>query len=330
MKSVVTGAAGFIGSHLCEALLAAGHEVIAVDGFIPYYPRVAKERNLTGLLDRTGFEFHALDLRTDPLDALVADAEVVFHLAAMPGLVKSWTDFDLYWTCNVQATERLIAAVQRRSGDLCRFVYASTSSVYGRDSSGDEGLPPRPISPYGVTKLAGENLCRAFAEERGLPLVVLRYFSVYGPRQRPDMGYHRFIRSMLCGEPVTVYGDGMQVRGNTYVSDCVTATIAAALATSGETYNVGGGESASVWDILAHLERIAGRKAQVRQEPARPGDQRQTYADTTKLRRHLGWEPTTTLAEGLARQWAWQARELATHSCAGVAPGPVPRWAGCL
>ena len=311
MKCVVTGAAGFIGSHLCDALLAGGHEVIGIDGFIPYYPQAVKERNLVALERCPGFTFHAVDLRSDPLDSLVADAEVVFHLAAQAGLTKSWTDFDGYWTCNVQATQRLIDAVQRRAGGLRRFLYASTSSVYGRYSTGDESLPTRPISPYGVTKLAGENLCRAFAEERGLPLVVLRYFSVYGPRQRPDMGYYRFIQAMLCGEVVTVYGDGMQARGNTYVGDCVAATIAAAGAPEGETYNVGGGESASVWDILAQLEKMSGRKAEVRKEPARSGDQRQTYADTTRLRRHLGWQPSTSLQEGLARQWEWQVQELA-------------------
>jgi nucleoside-diphosphate-sugar epimerase len=308
MKCLVTGAAGFIGSHLCEALLADGHQVVGLDGFIPYYPRALKERNLTGLFGRAGFTFYDEDLRTDPLDARVADIEVVFHLAAMAGLIKSWTDFDAYMTCNVQATERLVAAVLRQGG-LRRFVYASTSSVYGRESSGDETLPTRPISPYGVTKLAGENLCRAFAEERGLPLVVLRYFSVYGPRQRPDMGYYRFIRSLLCDEPVTVYGDGRQVRGNTYVEDCVAATIAAAEAPPGETYNVGGGETASVWDVLAHLERLAGHRAVVRQEPARPGDQRQTCADTRRLRRHLGWEPATSLTDGLTNQWRWQLRD---------------------
>jgi nucleoside-diphosphate-sugar epimerase len=231
----------------------------------------------------------------------------------MPGLTKSWIDFDGYWTCNVQATQRLITAVNR-SSSLRRFVYASTSSVYGRYSSGDESLPTRPISPYGVTKLAGENLCRAFAEEHGLPLVVLRYFSVYGPRQRPDMGYHRFIRALLVGEPVTVYGDGRQVRGNTWIGDCIAATIAAAEGPEGETFNVGGGEAANVWEILHHLEALAGRKAEIRREPARPGDQRQTCADTTRLRRLLGWEPLTGLADGLARQWRWQAQELAHHA----------------
>jgi nucleoside-diphosphate-sugar epimerase len=311
MKCVVTGAAGFIGSHLCELLLDLGHEVTALDAFIPYYPREVKERNLAAMANRPRFTFHSVDLRTDALDTLVRDADVVFHLAAMAGLLKSWTDFDGYWTCNVQPTQRLIDAVGRNAGRLRRFLYASTSSVYGRYSSGDESLPTRPISPYGVTKLAGENLCRAFAEERRLPLVVLRYFSVYGPRQRPDMGYYTFIRALQQGESVTVYGDGMQVRGNTFASDCVSATLAAAEAPEGETYNVGGGESASVWDILAHLEKLAGRKAQVRQEEARPGEQRQTYADTSKLRRHLGWQPSTNLSEGLQRQWEWQLQESA-------------------
>jgi nucleoside-diphosphate-sugar epimerase len=330
MKCVVTGAAGFIGSHLCEALLAQGHEVTGLDAFIPYYPRAIKEKNLAPLLGAPGFTFHAADLRTAPLDGCLAGAEVVFHLGAMAGLVKSWTDFDGYWTCNVQATERLIAAVRRQAPGLHRFVYASTSSVYGRDCSGDESLPTRPISPYGVTKLAGEHLCRAFAEERGLPLVVLRYFSVYGPRQRPDMGYHRFIQALLSGEPVTVYGDGCQVRGNTYVADCVAATVAAVGAPAGETYNVGGGESASVWDILGHLERLTGITPEVRREPARPGDQRRTWADTGKLKRDVGWEPTTALAEGLAKQWAWQAALAgppvvpAAAPLGGVVHGVVP------
>jgi nucleoside-diphosphate-sugar epimerase len=227
----------------------------------------------------------------------------------MPGLVKSWTDFDGYLTCNVVATQRLLEAVRRSAPGLRRFVYASTSSVYGRFGSGDEALPTKPISPYGVTKLAGEHLCQAYADAFGLPLVTLRYFSVYGPRQRPDMGYHKFIRALWCDEPITVNGDGLQVRGNTYIDDCVTATMLAADSTVGELYNIGGGETASVWDIIGRLERIAGRKARIKHEPARAGDQRYTFADTTKLRRHLGWEPKTTLDDGLARQWEWQKQQ---------------------
>jgi nucleoside-diphosphate-sugar epimerase len=305
MKCLVTGAAGFIGSHLCERLLRDGHQVVGVDAFIPYYPKILKERNIAKAILHPSFTFQALDLRSAPLDGCLKDVDVVFHLAAMAGLPRSWTDFGLYESCNVLATQRLLEAVSERPW-LRRFVYASTSSVYGRYASGDESLPTRPSSPYGVTKLAAENLCRAYAEEHDLPLVVLRYFSVYGPRQRPDMGYHRFARALLTGTPVTVYGDGLQVRGNTYIDDCIDATVAAAGALPGETFNVGGGEAVSVWDVLHKLETIVGRRAVIQQEPARPGDQRHTCADTGKLARHLGWRPQVSLDEGLSRQVAWQ------------------------
>ncbi len=305
MNCLVTGAAGFIGSHLCERLLHDGHAVAGLDAFIPYYPRPLKEANLAACLAHPRFAFFPLDLRGDALDAALDGADVVFHLGAMAGLTASWTDFDLYQSCNVVATQRLLAALSRRR-PVPRLVYASTSSVYGRHASGDESLPTRPISPYGVTKLAGENLCRAYADEHGLSLVVLRYFSVYGPRQRPDMGYHRFVRALLDGTPIALFGDGQQARGNTYVDDCVGATVLAADALPGETFNVGGGEVATVLEILRKLEALTGRKALVRREAVRAGDQRSTGADTAKLTRHLGWRPRVGLDEGLARQVEWQ------------------------
>jgi nucleoside-diphosphate-sugar epimerase len=310
MRYLVTGAAGFIGSHLCERLLSLGHEVVGLDCFVPYYPKPLKERNLAEAKKHSKFRFLPVDLRTEDIKHVVDEVEVIYHLAAMPGLVASWTDFDLYLGCNVTATQRLLEAV-KGSKTLKRFVYGSTSSVYGKFASGDETLPTKPVSPYGVTKLAGEQLARAHLETFGTPVSVLRFFSVYGPRQRPDMAYNIFIRALLSGEPVTVYGDGQQVRGNTFVSDCVEAVVKAADAPIGDTFNVGGGEMVSVHDVLAKLERIAGKKFSMRSEAARAGDQRHTFADTTRLRRVLGWEPKMTLDEGLAKQFEWQKAVLA-------------------
>jgi nucleoside-diphosphate-sugar epimerase len=304
MKCLVTGAAGFIGSHLSEQLLRQGHDVVGVDAFIPYYPKGIKEANLATCRSLASFRLVNCDLRDGELTELFDGVEAVFHLAAMPGLPRSWTDFSLYESCNITATQRLITAATQ-CPTLKRFVYASTSSVYGRYGSGDEAMPTRPISPYGVTKFAAEQLCRAYADEFGLPLVVLRYFSVYGPRQRPDMGYHKFIHALLTDEPITVFGDGHQVRGNTYIDDCVAATIAAVHANIGEVYNIGGGETASVWDILQRLETITGRSPRIHRQAARPGDQRHTAADTTKSLRHLDWQPEVSLTDGLSRQVDW-------------------------
>jgi len=305
MKCLVTGAAGFIGSHLCERLLRDGHGVRGVDAFVPYYPRIAKEQNLAVARTHRAFELVKLDLRTDSLEEIVDGVDVIFHLAAMPGLPRSWTDFELYQSCNFAATQRLLEAAHRQRS-IQRFVYASTSSVYGRHASGDETMPLRPISPYGVTKLAAEQLCRAFAEERDLPLVVLRYFSVYGPRQRPDMGYHQFIESLLCGWPITLFADGKQSRGNTYVDDCVAATVLATQAAPGETFNVGGGEAIALIDVIRKLEALIGCRAVIDRKPPRLGDQQNTLADTSKLQRQLGWKPRVSIDEGLARQVNWQ------------------------
>ncbi len=305
MHCLVTGCAGFIGSHLCERLLADGHRVVGVDCFTAYYPRPVKDRNLAGFKSHPQFNFLELDLSADPLGDAVGRAEVVFHLAAMPGLIKSWTDFDLYNRHNLTATHRLLEAVKGRPG-LKKFVYASTSSVYGKYASGDESLPTRPSSPYGITKLAGEQMCRVFHDEFGLPAVVLRYFSVYGPRQRPDMGYHLFIDAVLRGNPIRLTGDGLQVRGNTFVGDCVEATVRAAEAMPGEVFNLGGGELTTVIEVIRKIERITGKTAVIERHPPRKGDQLATGADAGKLYRHLGWKPTTTLDDGLAKQVEWQ------------------------
>ena len=216
---IVTGAAGFIGSHLCKALLSAGHSVRGVDAFVPYYPRVLKEANLSALLPHPQFELLELDLRTDELAPALQGADVIFHLAAQAGLRRSWQDFDSYMTCNVLATQRLLEAAVTIAAP--HFINISTSSVYGRFATGDEESPLAPVSPYGITKLAAEHLCRAYAQNNDLPLTVLRLYSVYGPGQRPDMGYNIFIRRILEREVITIDGDGTDSRSNTFVTDCV-------------------------------------------------------------------------------------------------------------
>ncbi|MGH9084634.1 MAG: SDR family NAD(P)-dependent oxidoreductase [Acidimicrobiales bacterium] len=304
MRVVVTGAAGFIGSHLCEQLLAGGHEVVGLDCFTDYYARPLKEANLRAAQAQDRFAFHELDLRTDDLDAVLDGADVVVNEAAMPGLVRSWEDFDAYQSCNLTGLQRLVAACQRRG--VGRIVQASTSSVYGATAVGTEDQPLRPVSPYGVTKLAAEHLLLAHHAILGLPVVILRYFSIYGPRQRPDMAYRIFCERLLAGEPITVFGDGQQSRGITYVSDCVAATVAALTAgREGDAYNVGGGRELALLDAIEVLAGALGVQPVIERQPARPGDQRRTMADVSKARTELGWAPAVDPQEGLVAEAEW-------------------------
>ena len=304
MRIVVTGAAGFIGSTLAEALVAGGHQVVGVDAFIDYYPRPMKEANLAGLLEAPGFRFAELDLRTAELDPVLDGADAVIHEAAMAGLMRSWTDLELYASCNILATNRLIEAALRAG--IGRFVLASTSSVYGTEAVGDEDTRLEPSSPYGITKLAAEKLVLAHAASSGLPGTIIRYFSIYGPRQRPDMAYHRFIEAMLDDQPITVFGDGEQTRSNTYIDDAVRGTMLALErgAVRG-IYNIGGGRTVSLNDAIGLIAGHLGVEPRIVREPARPGDQRHTSADIGRARTALGYAPRVEPDEGLGRQVAW-------------------------
>ena len=306
-KVLVTGAAGFIGSHLCEALLADGHEVVGLDAFVPYYPRPIKEDNLKTVRANPLFHFLEADLRTADLKAAVAGCETIFHLAAMAGLMKSWSEFSLYATCNVEGTQRLLDAA--RDTKCPHLIHVSTSSVYGKEAVAAEDAPLEPFSPYGITKLAAENLCRAYEANFGLPITILRYFSVYGPRQRPDMAYNILIRGLMKGEPFTMFGDGEQTRSNTFVADCVQATMLAAKkrdAALGQVFNIGGGEVVSLNEVIKRLEAMTGKKAVIERKPARPGDQKHTAAHIEKAKRLLGYNPATRVTDGLKAQVEWQ------------------------
>jgi nucleoside-diphosphate-sugar epimerase len=310
-RCVVTGAAGFVGSHLAERLLAMGATVVGVDSFTDYYDRGAKESNLEALRGRRGFDLVTSDLAEEPIEPWLESAVVVFHQAGQPGVRASWgAGFAGYARNNVIATQRLLEACRDRPG-LRRLVNASSSSVYGDAESlpTSEDVLPLPVSPYGVTKLAAEHLCRAYAVELGVPAVSLRYFTVYGPRQRPDMAFTRFCRALLAGAEIRVHGDGRQTRDFTYVDDIVTANVAAATAPAdrvvGNVYNLGGGTRITVNEVLKMLFRLAGRKTAVRHVEDQPGDARHTAAETARARHDLGFLPATPLEEGLQRQLKW-------------------------
>src|SRR6266516_2052571 len=303
MRYVVTGAAGFIGSQLAEKLLEGGHEIVAVDCFTDYYDQELKEENSAGL------DITRLDLAEENLD--LAGVDGVFHLAGQPG-VRSFGDvFEQYVRRNLLASRRVFEAVAAAG---TRVVFASSSSIYGDAERypTPEGTEPRPISPYGITKLGCEQLAHAYAAGFGLDAVVLRYFTFYGPRQRPDMALARIVDALARGASFELYGDGLQSRSFTYVADGIEATIAAMQrGAPGAVYNVGGGEEATMRDVIATLERVSGRTLDLVESPAVAGDVRRTAADTQRIERDLGWRPTTTLEDGLRAQWQWASVRVA-------------------
>ena len=307
MKALVTGAAGFIGSHLSGALLDRGAQVVGLDCFTDYYPRAIKETNLAHNRGREGFRFVETRIQDADLPGLLDGVTHVFHLAAQAGVRKSWgRDFRIYTDNNVDASQQILEACVGRP--LHRFVYASSSSLYGDNVSIPmrEDALPQPVSPYGVTKLAAEQLCRLYSVNHGVPATSVRYFTVYGPRQRPDMAFHRFIRASLEGQPITLYGDGEQTRDFTFVTDAVAATIAAGdRGVPGRAYNVGGGSRVTVNHVLDIIGRLAGRSLDVRREPAQKGDMRDTYADTTLAKADLGFAPRVSLEEGIEAEYRW-------------------------
>jgi UDP-glucose 4-epimerase len=306
-KVLVTGAAGFVGSHVVERLLADGKAVRGVDAFIDYYPRAIKEANLAAALGHPAFEFVEIDLATADLGPLLDGVTSICHLAAQAGVRASWgTSFETYIDCNIRSTQRLLEAV--KDGGLTRFVYASSSSVYGETTD----LPMRengltcPVSPYGDTKLAAEHLAVLYHRNYGVPTVSLRYFTVFGPRQRPDMAFHRFIRAGLAGEPVTIFGDGSQTRDFTFIADTVDATVSALeTGPEGSVLNVGGGSRVTLNDALDAIEACLGRSLDRRYVERARGDVTDTLADNSRAREVLGFSPSVGLAEGLELERKW-------------------------
>ena len=312
MKALVTGVGGFIGSTLADQLLADGADVVGIDSFTDYYPRALKERNLSAAKRHPRFGFIESRIQDADLRTVMADCTHVFHLAAQAGVRKSWgRDFGVYTSNNVEATQILLEACIGLP--LERVVYSSSSSVYGDNVALPmrEDALPQPVSPYGVTKLAAEQLCHLYFVNEGVPAVSLRYFTVYGPRQRPDMGFHQFLRATLLDQPITVYGDGEQTRDFTFVHDAVAANVAAATRSiPGRVYNIGGGSRVSINEVLDMIARVSGRRPRVNVDPAQKGDMRHTYADTSLARADLGFVPRVGLEEGVAAEHKWLAEIL--------------------
>ena len=307
MKAIVTGAAGFIGSNLCQKLLADGFSVIGIDSFTDFYPRWIKERNISPLRVHNEFEF--LDQDLDDLDTvgILEGADCVFHLAAQAGVRASWgRNFDIYLKNNIRVTQKLLEA--SKGLPLKKFIYASSSSVYGLTPTLPmlETNPVHPLSPYGVSKLAAEQLCFLYHKNFGVPAMSLRFFTVYGPSQRPDMAFHKFFKALAEDREIAVFGDGQQTRDFTFVDDIVQASLAALVSGKpGETYNVGGGHRKKLADVIRLMEGISRMKARVLWTEKQKGDVPDTWADIRKARQDLGYSPKTCLDEGLEQEWRW-------------------------
>ncbi len=307
MRFIVSGCAGFIGSHLSEYLTNLGYKVTGIDSFSDFYPREYKEKNIEGLIKNPLFYFIEKDMLELRLEEIFEEYDAIFHLAAQPGVRTSWgKNFDYYIKDNIILTQRILEALKRFKDK--RLVFASSSSVYG-DSKilpFKEDGPLSPISPYGVTKLACENLCLLYHKNFGIDVVILRYFTVYGPRQRPDMAFHRFFRSILEGKEIEIFGDGKQTRDFTYVDDIVKATFSAwQKGISGEVYNLGGGENISLMNLLKIVELITGEKLKISFREREKGDAPHTWADYSKAKKDLEYTPLVKLEVGLKNQWEW-------------------------
>lgn len=307
MIYLVTGAAGFIGSRLCKKLIEDGARIVALDVFTDFYPRSIKENNIRDLLGHPHFEFIPEDILDIDLSKIMDKIDAVFHLAAQPGVRTSWgTDFSVYTKNNIDATQKLLETAKKAK--LKKFIYASSSSVYGMSPEFPmkETSPLHPYSPYGVTKLAAENLCFLYHKNYGIPCVSLRFFTVYGPGQRPDMAFHKFFTSILEGREITVFGDGQQTRDFTFIDDIIQGILSSIdNGKEGENYNLGGGTRIKLADIIPFFEDICQKKVKIRHIERQKGDVRHTFADIRLAKNDLNYVPQTPLKEGLGSQWNW-------------------------
>ncbi|MEQ9617639.1 MAG: NAD-dependent epimerase/dehydratase family protein [Deltaproteobacteria bacterium] len=312
MKVLVTGVSGFIGSHLAERLLEEGNSVLGVDSFLDYYPRQIKEYNIRNLLGKPGFEFIEADILGLDLGKITEGIEAVFHQAAIAGVRSSWGGrFDEYVKNNILGTQMLLEACKNR--ELKKFIYASSSSVYGdaEELPVSETSPTNPISPYGVSKLGGEHLVSLYHKAYGIPAVSLRYFTVYGPRQRPDMAFHKFIRAVILGEEIEIYGTGEQTRDFTYIDDAVQANLRAfENGIDGEIYNIGGGSRIKLIECVRIIEELSGKKARLKFTESQRGDAKHTYADVSKAETDFRFSPAVPIREGLRKHYEWLLNNL--------------------